>query len=71
MPLHCKDGFMSVYNEHNKDIVSYVDNRPNDLLVLRLASPPAYQDFCAFLGHQPRYSHFPWENRTADINPSP
>jgi hypothetical protein len=71
MPLYCKDGYMRVYNEHNQEAVSYFHNRPNDLLVLNLAPPTAYQDFCAFLGHQPRYSHFPWENRTADINPSP
>ncbi|MEB3300987.1 MAG: sulfotransferase [Cyanobacteriota bacterium] len=48
MPLYYKDGCMNIYNEYNRDVVSFFHNRPNDLLVLNLASPTAYQDFCAF-----------------------
>ena len=64
LPLYCKDGYMKAYDEHNKDVISYFRYRKQDLLVLNLSSATAYKEFCAFLGHQPLYDRFPWENKT-------
>lgn len=64
LPLYCKDGYMNVYDKHNKDVISYFRYRKQDLLVLNVSSATAYKEFCAFLGHQPLYDRFPWENKT-------
>lgn len=55
------------YINYNNEIKHYFKNRPDDLLVLNLSEENAYQKFCNFIGVKSNETHFPWENKTADI----
>ncbi|WP_026280582.1 sulfotransferase [Thioalkalivibrio sp. ALE9] len=56
---------MAHYRRHNRDVTEYFRERPEDLLVLNLAEPGAYQRFLAFLGlPDDPAGDFPWENRS-------
>ena len=50
------------YHDHNRMVMDYFRFRDN-LLVINLSEPNAYQNFCTFLGEKPLYDRFPWENR--------
>ncbi|MGM7683380.1 sulfotransferase [Cytobacillus sp. Hm23] len=62
-----KDILTKHYNQHNKDVIEYFKDRPNDLLVINLAEAGSYERFCKFLDVNPLYDDFPWENRTSAI----
>ena len=61
-----KDLLISHYNAHNNAVLEYFRRRPQDLLVLNVAEPSAYDKLCDFLGKPRMHKEFPWENRTAD-----
>lgn len=52
------------YEKHNREIIAYFRNRPNDLLVINLAEKNAYHRFIKFIGMESPHSNFPWENKT-------
>lgn len=52
------------YRRHIHEARRYFEHR-DDLLVINVAEPGAYLEMCRFLGREPRYESFPWENRTA------
>jgi hypothetical protein len=54
------------YNAHNADVMEYFRHRPQDLLVLNVATPSAYDHLCEFLEKPHLGKEFPWENKTAD-----
>jgi hypothetical protein len=55
------------YNAHNNAVLEYFRHRPEDLLVLNVAEPGAYDKLCHFLGKPCTGREFPWENKTADV----
>lgn len=55
------------YEKHNKDVISYFKNRPNDLLVINVSDREAYQEICKFLKLKPTVDGFPWENKTSNF----
>jgi hypothetical protein len=55
------------YENRNNEILKYFKDRPNDLLVINLSEPNAYQKFCNFIGVQSDKDEFPWENKTSEI----
>jgi len=59
-----KDVLISYYNFHNKMVVDYFRNRPEDLLVLNVAEPGAHRKLCEFLNLTCHSDEFPWENKT-------
>lgn len=59
-----KEIMIAHYEAHNRAVIEYFKNRPDDLFILNLAEPGAYQKFCDFLGVAPLYVEFPWENKT-------
>jgi hypothetical protein len=60
-----KEIMISHYNEHNRDVIDYFKNRPNDLIVINLSVEGAYQKFSEFIGVDCAIdSNFPWENKT-------
>lgn len=52
------------YEKHNRDVIEYFKDRPDDLLVLNLSDTDAYQKFLEFLGVESDSTEFPWENKT-------
>jgi len=48
-------------------VKTYFAHRPDDLLVLNIGDPDAYQDLCTFLEKEPIRETMPWKNKT---NPS-
>jgi hypothetical protein len=52
------------YNKHNRDVMGYFENRPEDLLILNLEEKDSYQKFIDFLGIKSPYAKFPWLNKT-------
>lgn len=61
-----KEYIINNYLEHNRVVIEYFKNRPDDLLVINLAEKDSYQNFLDFIGVKSDRTEFPWENRTAD-----
>lgn len=59
-----KDVMMAHYERHNREVKAYFADRPDDLLVINVSQPGAYQKFLSFLGITSTSTDFPWENRT-------
>lgn len=59
-----KEIMIAHYEKHNRDVMEYFKDRPDDLLVINVSQPGAYQKFVDFLGVDSPYDDFPWENRT-------
>jgi hypothetical protein len=55
------------YTAHNTAVIEYFRHRPEDLLVLNVAEPGAYDRLCQFLGKPYTGQEFPWENKTAEM----
>lgn len=63
-----KEVLIAHYRAHNKAVIDYFKDRPDDLLVLNVAKQGAYDKLCDFLG-KPRVGRaFPHENKTEDIS---
>jgi hypothetical protein len=60
-----KESMIAHYNTHNSTVIEYFRHRPEDLLVLNVAEPGAYERLCKFLGKPFPGKEFPWENKTA------
>lgn len=68
--LYDRSLYIRNYESHNSEVIEYFKNRPNDLLIIDVASPDSYQRFCQFLGRKPLRETFPWENRTQNSDVS-
>jgi hypothetical protein len=66
-----KDILITDYNAHNNAVQEYFRHRPDDLLVLNVAAPDAYERLCKFLKKPYTGGEFPWENKTTDIEKYP
>jgi hypothetical protein len=62
-PYH-KETLIDHYNFHNKMVVDYFRNRPEDLLVLDVTKAGAHKKLCDFLGKPCDSLDLPWENKT-------
>lgn len=58
------DIMVAHYEKHNRAVMEYFKDRPDDLLVLNLSEEGAYQKFIDFLGVASPFDSFPWENKT-------
>ena len=61
-----KEKLIAHYEKHNRDILSYFKDRPDDLLVIDVTKDGSYQELVKFLGVEPLYDQFPWKNKTAE-----
>lgn len=59
-PLYDKDAYIRIYEQHNQAIIDYFKDRPNDLLILNVGEPDAYNQLRLFLGFAPSNDPFPW-----------
>ena len=62
-PYH-KETLLVHYPLHNQTMIDYFKDRPQDLLIIKLSDPQAYQKFIKFIGVDSPYDGFPWENKT-------
>jgi hypothetical protein len=65
--LYNKERLVTSYLEHNRTVEEYFRHRPEDLFILNVAQPDAYDRLCRFLGKPCPGREFPRENRTADV----
>lgn len=65
----CPEGnervFVERYERHNREVVEYFRERPDDLLVLDLASGIGWPRLCEFLGHPVPDAPFPHANKAS------
>lgn len=61
--------FKQYYNDHNNAILDYFRHKDN-LLVINLSYKDSYGKLCEFLGREPLYDKFPWQNKTSEIKPN-
>ena len=63
-----KQVLIAHYKAHNKAVMDYFRNRPDNLLVLNVAGKGAYDKLCDFLGKPKVGRAFPHENKTKEIS---
>ncbi|MEX2133083.1 MAG: sulfotransferase family protein [Acidimicrobiia bacterium] len=54
------------YEEHNREVLEYFENRQNDLLVLPITEGAGWAQLCPFLGLEEPASEFPHSNSHRD-----
>jgi hypothetical protein len=65
-PKGNEDIYKARYERHNKEVLEYFKDRPDDLLVLRLTEGDGWEKLCQFLHKDVPNSDFPQENKAAD-----
>lgn len=64
-PLGNEEIYVARYERHNKDVLSYFNNRPGDFLVLTLGSGGEWRKLCEFLNAPIPDAPFPHANSSA------
>ncbi len=62
--IYDREKIVRTYELYNENVLDYFSRKPSDLLVINVAEPGAYRQFCEFLEIDCKRSDFPWENRT-------
>jgi hypothetical protein len=66
----CPKGNENIYikrfQDHNKEVRNYFQNRPQDLLVMDLANGDGWDKLCPFLGVEIPNTAFPHANKASD-----
>lgn len=57
-----EDVYMRRYEEHNRDVIEYFQDRPNDLLVIDITAGDGWEKICPFLGVEVPPVKFPVQN---------
>jgi hypothetical protein len=58
--------YVSRYERHNREVLEYFSQRPDDLLVLRLTEGDGWEKLCPFLGKEAPADPFPHVNKASD-----
>lgn len=64
--IYNKAALIEKYETRNEAIKKYFKNK-NNLLVLDIAENESVKKLADFIGIEPKYNTFPWENRTAEL----
>lgn len=65
-PISNEDIYLSTYKRHNREVLEYFQNRPNDLLVLAITEGDGWEKLCPFLGERRPNAPFPFVNKAMD-----
>ncbi|MBL6667756.1 MAG: hypothetical protein ISP69_03670 [Crocinitomicaceae bacterium] len=65
LPKDDKKNTINVYIKHNKEVIEYFENRPNDLLVLDFTKGDSWEKICPFLNKEIPKTPFPHYNKTS------
>jgi len=60
-----EDVYLERYTRHNREVLEYFRDRPDDLLVLDLPGGDGWPELCAFLGHPVPDQPFPHANKAS------
>jgi len=60
-----EDIYIARYERHNKEVLEYFEDRPNDLLVFDLPKGDGWNKLCPFLGHDIPDEPFPHANKAS------
>lgn len=69
-PVGNENIFLDRYRAHQRDVINYFADRPNDLLVMDLRAGDGWDKLCPFLGHAVPAHPFPHMNKSTDRAPS-
>lgn len=58
--------YIDRYEQHNKDVLTYFENRPDDLLVLKVSEGEGWEKLSPFLGVDVIGNAFPHENKASN-----
>jgi hypothetical protein len=64
LPKDYKENTINVYNNHNKKVVEYFKNRPNDLLIIDFTKGDRWDKLCKFLDKDIPKEVFPHANNS-------
>lgn len=59
--------YVKRYEDHHKDVIDYIKDRPGDLLVLDLQKGDGWKEICSFLQKDIPDIPFPHANKTGEI----
>ena len=65
-PKGNEDIYIARYERHNREVVEYFKDRPDDFLILRLSEGDGWEKLCPFLHKDIPDVAFPHENKGAD-----
>ena len=60
-----EDTYIARYERHNREVLEYFRDRPDDLLVIDLPNNDGWTRLCAFLGHEVPDEPFPHANKAS------
>lgn len=63
-PKGHEDVYIERYEKHNREVLDYFEDRPDDLLVLRVTEGEGWEKLCPFLGKDLPETNFPKANTT-------
>jgi len=63
VPLGNEDTYMARYERHNREVLDYFKDRPDDLLVMQITEGDGWEKLCPFLGLDPPPCPFPHVNK--------
>ena len=61
-----KENAINIYSNHNKEVINYFKDRPQDLLILDFTKGDNWEKLCGFLGRSLPAKPFPHYNRWTD-----
>jgi hypothetical protein len=71
----CPEGneatYLEVFERHNREVLDYFQDRPQDLLIMDLAKGHGWGQLCPFLGVEIPCIEFPHVNKATDREQSP
>lgn len=60
-----EDTYVARYERHNREVLDYFSDRPDDLLVFDLPADAGWEKLCNFLGHDIPNKPFPHANKAS------
>lgn len=63
---HHRQNTVDVYRRHNKEVIEYFRNRPDDFVILDFTKGDSWEPLCRFLGKEVPDIPFPHYNKTSD-----
>lgn len=60
-----EDIYVRRYERHNREVLEYFKERPDDLLVMDIPADAGWDKLCAFLGHEIPSKPFPHANKAS------
>ncbi len=61
-PAGNEQTYIERYERHNREVLEYFKDRPDDLITFEISAGDGWEKLCAFLGHPVPQVPFPWAN---------